>query len=258
MRKRAVDTTRLFCSKVDNYAKYRPSYPSIIISVLEEKCGLSSSSRVADVGAGTGNLSRLFLQNGNQVIGIEPNFEMCFVGKVLLSNYPRFRNIIATAEETALPDHSVDFVSAGQAFHWFDARLACREFIRITKPKGGVVLIWNIRQSSKTAFARAYEDLCVRYGVNYDPRLQREPNIGNIRSFFAETGYSFHAFDNQQLVNFDGLKGRFLSSSYIPGEGDPNYMPMLKALKEIYERHQSNGTVHFDYETRMYFGQLSR
>ncbi len=247
----------LFSGRVGDYARYRPSYPSMIISVLQHECELSSFSRIADVGTGTGNLARLFLQNGNEVIGIEPNFEMCSAGKALLSGYAGFRSILATAEETGLVAHAMDFVTAGQAFHWFDAQRAFCEFSRIAKPRGWVVLVWNVRLSSETAFARDYEQLCVRYGENYVPQLQRDPHDGTIRSFFAGAGYDFRSFNNPQQLDFDGLKGRLLSSSYIPRQEHPTYIPMLKALHRIYEKHQSDGTVHFDYETRMYFGRLS-
>ncbi len=71
-----TDPTSRFSTRVDNYIRYRPSYPEPIISWLGSACGLTSGSTVADIGSGTGILAELFLRNGNPVWGIEPNFAM--------------------------------------------------------------------------------------------------------------------------------------------------------------------------------------
>jgi SAM-dependent methyltransferase len=228
-----------------------------MLDVLKEKCELSSSSLIVDVGSGTGKLSELFLGNGNQVIGVEPNVEMCGVGRDLLRYYSRFRSVIATAENCALPNQIADFVVVGQAFHWFKPELAQLEFARIVKSKGWVALIWNVRQMSGKAFNEAYEKLCVRYGVNYNPLLQGEPNIQTIHDLFGENGFMQFNFDNQQVFDFDGLKGRLLSSSYIPDEGEKNYTLMIEALEQIYWNNQTDGYVQFNYTTKLFLGQLN-
>ena len=112
-----TDPTQRFSSRVTNYVKYRPSYPATIIDVLATECGLTPDSITADVGSGTGLLAELFLQAGNRVLGIEPNRAMREAGEQLLRGDNRFVSIAATAEATTLPDHSVDFIAAGQSFH---------------------------------------------------------------------------------------------------------------------------------------------
>lgn len=252
-----MDSKQLFSTKVDNYVKYRPSYPPEVISTLRDRCGLSPSSLIADIGSGTGNLAKLFLLNGNQVIGVEPNFEMCSAGKALLRGYSGFRSVMAAAEATALADHCMDFVVAGQAFHWFDGQQTLGEFSRVLKSGGWTALVWNVRLGSRSALSRDYEELCVRYGINYNSERQREPNEREIGSFFGKDGYVYDAFENQQVFDYDGLKGRLLSSSYIPGEGHPDYLPMLRNLERIFQNHQSAGVVRFGYETQMFYGHLS-
>ena len=111
------DPTQRFTGRVGNYARYRPSYPRAILNLLETECGLTSASVVADVGSGTSILSELFLENGNRVFGVEPNYEMRKAGERRLERYPRFMSVAATAEATTLDDACVDFVTAGQAFH---------------------------------------------------------------------------------------------------------------------------------------------
>src|SRR5439155_23726894 len=154
-----LDPTQRFSDRVHNYVLYRPRYPTAILHPLKIDCRLTSGSIIADVGSGTGFLAEVFLSNGNRVFGIEPNPEMRQAGERLLASWPKFKSVAATAESTSLPDRSVDFVTGGQAFHWFD-REACRaEFKRILRPDGWVVLVWNDRRTDSTAFLSAYEQL---------------------------------------------------------------------------------------------------
>ena len=151
--------TERFTSRVETYIKYRPTYPAAVIDLLRSECGLTADAIVADVGSGTGILSELVLKNGNEVIGVEPNQAMRLAAEHLLSSYPRFRSVEGSAEASTLPAASVDLITAGQAFHWFDATAARREFARILKPNGSVALIWNDRQLDSTEFLRGYEAL---------------------------------------------------------------------------------------------------
>src|SRR5437773_2428243 len=153
------DPTKRFSNRVGNYIKYRPDYSGAIIDLLNEECGLNQQSIIADIGSGTGILSELFLKNGNRVFGIEPNAPMRGAGEKLLERHSKFTSIEGSAEATTLPDDSVDFVVAGQAFHWFDQKLARDEFSRILKPSFWVVLIWNERRTDSTPFLRAYEQM---------------------------------------------------------------------------------------------------
>jgi ubiquinone/menaquinone biosynthesis C-methylase UbiE len=139
------DVTQRFSSRVDNYIRYRPGYPDAILDTLRDAYGLTPASIVADVGSGTGILTEMFLRHGNVVYGIEPNREMREAAERLLAGYDRFHSVAATAEDTTLGDDSVDLVTAGQAFHWFDPSKARAEFARVLKPGGWVALIWNER-----------------------------------------------------------------------------------------------------------------
>src|SRR4030095_7756801 len=114
----------------------RPSYPAAIVNLLETECGLTRAAVVADVGSGPGFLTELFLKHGNRVFGVEPNAEMRVAGERLLAKYQSFCSIKATAEATALPDSSIDFIVVGQAFHWFDHDATKLEFRRILKAGG--------------------------------------------------------------------------------------------------------------------------
>lgn len=141
-----MDPKQRFSSRVENYEKYRPSYPAAVIDTLRGECGLSSRSTIADIGSGTGLFSRLFLDFGCRVFGVEPNPDMRAAGERVLSAYPRFTSLDGSAEATGLAVGSVDFAAAGQAFHWFDPPRARDEFARILRPGGWVVLAWNERR----------------------------------------------------------------------------------------------------------------
>src|SRR3954447_4559397 len=126
-----ADPTRRFSNRVEDYIKYRPNYPRALVRLLEAECGMTGASVIADVGSGTGILSELFLKNGNRVYGVEPNREMREAGERLLASYTNFVSVDGRAEATTLDDASVDFVTAGQAFHWFDPPRTRREFVRV-------------------------------------------------------------------------------------------------------------------------------
>src|SRR5262245_64642768 len=151
--------TQRFSSLVENYIKYRPGYPNEVIETLRSECGLTSGSIIADVGSGTGILTEMFLRIGNTVYGIEPNREMREAAERLLKDYPRFRSVASRAEETTLDDASVDFITAGQAFHWFDREKTREEFARILRPRGWVALIWNERVTTAERFFIAFAQM---------------------------------------------------------------------------------------------------
>ena len=251
-----IDPTLRFASRVENYIKYRPGYPTSIVETLTKDCGLTPNSVVADIGSGTGILSEVFLKNGNRVFGVEPNREMRAAGERLLGKYPSFTSAHGTAEATALPDSSVDFVTAGQAFHWFDRERARKEFARILKPNSWAVLIWNERLTDTSPFLRGYENLLQKYGLDYVAVDHRNVDTDAITAFFAPQPFTLRKFENQQIFDWNGLKGRLLSSSYSPEPGHPNYQPMLDTLRALFDKHQISGKVSFDYVTLLYFGQL--
>jgi ubiquinone/menaquinone biosynthesis C-methylase UbiE len=246
-----------FSSRVENYALYRPGYPTEILELLTDECGLTSGSVVADVGSGTGKLSEVFLQNSNVVIGIEPNVAMRKVTESLLQHKSNFVSVDGTAEGTTLSDSSVDFVVAGQAFHWFDPVATRTEWQRVLKVNGWAVLIWNERQVDTTPFLSDYEELLIKYSTDY-PVVRHENATERINIFFAPTTPQIACFPNIQEFDFEALKGRLLSSSYTPEPGHPNFDSMVERLKEVFERHKAAGLVRFQYDTRIYYGQIGK
>jgi SAM-dependent methyltransferase len=250
------DPKSRFSTRVDDYVKYRPGYPMEILDLLADECGLNPDSVIADIGSGTGMLSRLFLDNGNAVVGVEPNREMRAAAERMLAAYARFNSLDAGAEATRLPPHSMDFMLAGQAFHWFDRAKTREEWLRVLKPEGWAALIWNDRRIDSTPFLAAYEAALREFAADYEEASHR--NIQDdalMQPFFGGDIQRAH-FDNFQRVDLDGLVGRVASASYCPERGSSRFSAMTKRLGEIFKQHARNGRVTFEYDTIMYYGHL--
>src|SRR5579863_5155835 len=249
------DATQRFSSRVDNYVRFRPGYPTEVLALLRRECGLTPDSVIADIASGTGIFTRMLAENGNRVFGVEPNDEMRHAGEQFLRGYSRFTSVAGTAEATALPDRSVDIVTAAQAAHWFDRGKARREFLRILKPGGWTVLVWNERRTDSTPFLRDYEQLLLTYGTDYQ-EVRHERTTAEIADFFAPSSFRSSTLEMRQKVDFGGLEGRLLSSSYTPTPDHANYEPMLRELRRTFDGHQVNGCVSLDYNTLVYYGQI--
>jgi ubiquinone/menaquinone biosynthesis C-methylase UbiE len=251
----ASNATSRFSDRVENYVRYRPGYPMEVLRALEKDCGLTPGHVVADIASGTGIWTRNLLENGNHVFGVEPNTEMRQAGERLLASFPKFSSVAGTADATTLEDQSVDFVSAAQAAHWFDRERARREFARILKPPGWLVLLWNERLTDSNAFLREYEELLLTYGTDY-AEVRHERTTGAVNEFFDPAPFQERAFKMRQEFDYAGLEGRLLSSSYAPGPQHARHGPMLAELQRIFHRHGVAGHVAFDYTTRLYFGRI--
>ena len=245
-----MDSVQRFTSRVEDYARYRPTYPPALLDLLQTECGLTPEFRVADIGSGTGLLTQRFLQFGCTVTGVEPNAKMRAAGDAYLAAFPKFHSVEGRAESTGLPDHSVDLVTAAQAFHWFDPPQARAEFQRILTAPGWVALIWNERREVN-GLMDGYEDLVRRYGPEPRHILTQE-----IQEFFGGRLKQSN-LPNQQVFDITGLKGRFLSASYAPLPGTERYASLMEELDRLFAAHEQDGRVTLIYETEVYLGRLS-
>jgi ubiquinone/menaquinone biosynthesis C-methylase UbiE len=221
--------------------------------LLSEKI-VNSGSVIADIGSGTGISSEPFLKLNLKVFAVEPNKEMREAAEKLLSSYSNFVSVDASAEHTTLEDHSIDVVIVGQAFHWFNKEETKKEFKRILKPNGYVVLTWNDRRTDSTDFLRSYEDFLQACSIDYKQVNHKNTQDKKIfDAFFGEGNYKEKSFYNFQDVDLAGLKGRVLSSSYMPNEGHKDYDHMMYCLKKVFARYQQNNLVRLDYDTKIYY-----
>jgi ubiquinone/menaquinone biosynthesis C-methylase UbiE len=249
------DTIERFSNRVENYVKYRPNYPKEVLDLFVSEMNLQTSSVIADVGSGTGISARVFLENGSTVFGVEPNALMRAAAEKFLTDFSKFKSVNGTAENTTLAAESVDFVVAAQAFHWFDRAKTRKEFGRILKDKGFVALIWNERQLDTTAFLRGYENLLIKFGTDYEDVRHENITKETLKDFF-QTDFRQDVFQNKQTIDFEGLKGRMLSSSYTPSKENPCFEEMLENLELLFAEHAENGKIDILYTTNVFYGQI--
>lgn len=248
------NATSRFSDRVRNYVLYRPGYPAGVLDVLRAETGLAPGQVVADVGSGTGISAKLFLDAGHVVHAVEPNAEMRAAAEEALGGDPRFHSVAGTAEATTLPDASADLVVAAQAFHWFDPAAVAPEWRRILRPGGWIVLLWNTRRTDTTPFLRAYEALLREHGTDYTSVNHENVTDQALRTVLGPD-HSRRVVPNEQVFDFDGLRGRLLSSSYAPNVDHPGHAPMMDALRRIFDEHARDGRVAFEYDTEIYLGR---
>jgi SAM-dependent methyltransferase len=251
-----ADPTKRFSDRVENYIKYRPSYPHEVLTYLANKCALTTGSAVADVGSGTGIFSALLLAEGYKVYAVEPNELMQEAAIRQFGGDANFVPVAGTAEATPLPSGSIDLIVCAQAFHWFDAEKTKTEFKRILKAGGMAALIWNNRDAGTDEFAAAYENLLKHDSVDYNKVNHRNISDINFKAFFKDGSYDTMKYSNVQVFDEQGLLGRAFSSSYVPAEDTnegKNFGDMLKAL---FANYNTEGKVRFYYETEVYLGKV--
>jgi SAM-dependent methyltransferase len=251
-----MQTTERFSNRVDDYVRSRPHYPAALLQKLEAAGVLHAQNSVADIGSGTGISSKWLLDGGYTVFGIEPNAAMREAGENYLGAYPKFKSIAATAQETSLPDQSVDVILAAQAFHWFNNAETRAEFKRILKPAGKIILVWNDRLISDTDFSKSYEDTLRYFGTDYQTVDHKHIAEESFNLLWGKNNWQCLEEPNFQDLNFDALHARILSCSYMPQKDHRDYEFMRYVLKKIFVRYQENGTVRLNYITKAYFGSI--
>jgi len=256
--KRDTDPLSRFSDRVEDYVRYRPTYPSAVIPFLAANAGLSTTSIVADIGSGTGIFTRMLLDAGADVFAVEPNDAMRTSAEVELSRWSNFRSVKGTAKATGLPKGSVSLITSAQAFHWFDSIASREEFRRIMKVGSWCALIWNTMNLGTSEFGIGYEQIKKVFGSERGRVRHKDiENSGRLDTLFSAGNWRKHVFENSQKLDLKGLKGRLLSSSYSPKEGHPRHKPMIAALETLFHRCQRDGFIQIEYTTDLFLGRLA-
>lgn len=250
-----VNIAEVFTPLAADYARYRPGYPTELLDDIVAVCGLQPTWQIADIGSGTGNLARLFLQAGYQVVGVEPNREMREPAERQLASYPTFRSLDGTAESIPLADQSIDLITVGQAIHWFDIIQARNEFLRILRPGGWVAVTWNDRAGWDAAFAEAYGAIRQTYAQLRTVTCDVPLSTG-VDNLFGAVRPRHVSFPHAQQFDLPGFLGRVRSSGVLPLPGMPGCDEITEQLTVLFHQYQQDGLVKYYYLAQLYFGQL--
>jgi SAM-dependent methyltransferase len=248
--------TERFTDRVESYRRYRPGYPAAALAWIAVRTDLGPGSVVADVGAGTGILTASLLELGCAVRAVEPNDAMRAALVEALGDRADLTVHAGRAEDTGLPDDSVDLVAAAQAFHWFDAERSRAEFRRILRPPRHVALLWNDRRLAGDPFMVGYEEVLAGHCPEYRTVRWNDATEDDIEPFFAPDTMEIHVEDNSQWLDWDALHGRLLSSSYVPRPGTPAHDALMKDMRALFDARAREGLVHMLYDTRVYLGRV--
>ncbi|TYR73738.1 class I SAM-dependent methyltransferase [Rossellomorea vietnamensis] len=237
-----------FDNKTKEYSIGRPTYPNEVLKILSE-LGVNKQSTIADIGAGTGILTHMLGSLECSVLAIEPNEQMLYECRKHCKDINNIQFIKAPAEETSLKENSVDVITIAQAFHWFDKNLCKKEFQRILKDDGYVLILWNEMQTD-SQFAQEYTTALHKYKVkttaaisNFDPDEEK-------LNFFGQD-YTKVYYDNWQTVTEEGFVGGALSLSYTPSKLDSMYVEFVAELHQLFSKYQQNERVTFHYKTEV-------
>ncbi|MBV8211491.1 MAG: methyltransferase domain-containing protein [Burkholderiaceae bacterium] len=251
-----LDPTVRFSERAQAYASGRPSYPPQIASYLARELSLPPSAQIVDLGSGTGLSAQIFLQAGFRVIGVEPNAQMRAQADQLLSGVTGFTSVAGSAQATGLADASADCVIAAQAFHWFGPEEARTESLRILRPPPRAALIWNVRRTSESDFSRGYEQLLLEFGGEYPQIRERHTDEESIGKYFGGRQWHRADFPHATELDLELLAARVNSTSYLPAPSDRRYVPMMQAVRDLFQTNQRGGRVVMQYDTHVYLGVI--
>ena len=245
--------TKRFSSRAEDYARYRSDYAPEAITRIFEISGLGAEAVVADIGAGTGLLTRHFLETGRKIYAVEPNPEMRTFAEADLSRYSNFVSLPGSAEETGLPDQSIDLIAAGRAFHWFQPEPARKEFLRILKPQGWIAMIWL--KSRGTDLQEVFEAIrSAEHG--FTPKDEGRPPFEPLPYYLGHDNIIVEEFSHPIRVDLETFWGEYRSYSHAPEPDHPLFPKFEQAVQDVFEQYQVDGLMHWELKTELYLGQI--
>lgn len=246
--------TAAFSPKVADYVAARPDYPAALFDALRERGLMFEGVRVADIGAGTGLLTRQLLDRGARVTAIEPNDAMRAACDAALQGRAAYASVAGTAEATGLPAGSVDLVTAAQAFHWFEADAARREFLRILTPTGQVALIWNDRHKPDPLHD-AMDQVFATYGGAKLGAMLAHEDRADVPRFFAGAPMTQLEWPHEHRLDAAGLQALAFSRSYMPLRDSEAGQRAAQDLQRLFDTFAVDGRVTVRYRTFVIFGR---
>lgn len=242
-----------FSAKVADYAASRPDYPAALFDALDARA-LHAAATIADVGAGTGLLTRGLLGRGYSVVAVEPNPAMRNVCDRECGAFVRYRSVEGTAESMPLAPASVDLVTAAQAFHWFDVERARAECLRVLTPRGNVALIWNDRDMGDPLHP-ALDEVFQAFGGEKRSALVAHEDRSHVQAFFGTARPDVSSWPHEHSIAIEGLIALAFSRSYMPERSTSTGAAAIESLRRVFERFSTDGRLTVRYRTALFLGR---
>jgi SAM-dependent methyltransferase len=241
---------------VQAYLAYRPRFPRGIIPFLREHGAVPEGAVVADVGAGTGMLAEIFLEAGHRVIAVEPNGEMLEACRELAQQQPKLEVVEGSAEATTLPDASVDLIAVGRAMHWFDWPLAHREFGRILRPNGWVLVATSGHRDSGAPLSNRLSEILRKWRTDTAEVDTTRDFNQRLEGFLDASTWQRTTLHHCMTVDFPTLLGYAESLSAIPRPGERGHEGMVAELRAVFEEYQQDGKLVTPLSSDLHLGRL--
>lgn len=249
-------TNQVFSGRAKDYVKYRTDYVDSLADYLVSELHINKDQVIADMGSGTGLLAQLLVRLGARVFGVEPNDDMRAEGEKNLAGFNNFVSVAGCAEHSGLKDASIDIITAGNAFHWFDLDKARREFQRILKPQGRVILVRSDWKEFPAQRMKEYDRIIQKYcigrgGIVSDPVLEKAAIKKFFRSFTSKV-----LGESSVQYSLEELKGRFLSTSFSPKPGHPQHEACMHEIEQLFRKFAQDGRFSFGVLTTVVNGTI--
>ncbi|MFC1851940.1 class I SAM-dependent methyltransferase [candidate division CSSED10-310 bacterium] len=250
----SIESRSAYSSKAEKYAQYRWDYAPEAINMIIKTTGISATSSIADIGAGTGILSQHFVELVKNVFAVEINPEMRSLAERSLTGYPTFHSIDGCAEATTLPDQSIDLITAAQAIHWFDPEPTKREFLRIIKPDGWLAILRNYLRDDEVG--EAMQDIFTdEYGA-VPPQDVTLPEGKPLSFYYSHDQFRTLTYEFINYLTWDAFLGSTLSASYTPSEEHPKFQKFEQAVRHVFDRFSIDGRVTTHGFTELHVGRF--
>jgi len=248
-----MDTVSIWSSKAEKYAKYRWGYAPQAIQAILDITNISCESTLADIGSGTGILTKHFLGKVKIIFAIEPNPQMRQIAIKALEQHSAFRSIDGYSDATTLPDQSVDLIIVGEALHWFVPETTKNEFKRILKPRGWLAILKN--NGTDKELGEALKEICIEKN-GWNAPLER-PSSVPINYYYDNQDPMKLMFSQLYQETFEEFVGALSSTSNAPDEDNPLYINFENLAKRIFDRYKSEDKINISYSTELFLGQIN-
>ncbi len=251
-----MDSKTVFSRKAEKYAKYRWEYASGAIETLIVMAQMSAQATVADIGAGTGKLTKDFAVRAQRIYAVEPNAAL---RQILTRNLGAFPSIIVvdgSAEATNLPDHTVDVITVAQAIHWFDPEPTKKEMLRILKEDGWLALIRNYGADNEPN--KAVQSLMTaEYGADLSIVTER-PREKPPSFYFGNEDFQTFIFPFAFQQSWEEFMGTLTTTSFMPDEDHPLFPRLETEARRIFSQYCDHDFWKVEGKTELILGRPSR